>query len=187
VLNLANVAALPLAGGYALTEGGVADMELMLTLTALPKAHAKERFADGSQLWFVMRDREPAFSCWIFRRVAPMRAAANRRLELPPGVACLEDSVTRPEHRGHGIARAAWTQIAEGLAADGFHTLITKCEVDNAPAKAAVEKAGFRPAALMTLRHRGLRDHVTVNPAVPALDPAALEIEAELARRLSRG
>jgi L-amino acid N-acyltransferase YncA len=100
--------------------------------------------------------------CWIYNGRAPVAAARGGWLELPPGVACLEDSVTAASHRGRGIAPRAWDQIAVALRKRGVATMITKVEVDNAPSRRAVEKAGFVGVAVQRMARTGPRVRVDV-------------------------
>jgi GNAT superfamily N-acetyltransferase len=186
LLDLGHVEQLPLAAGYELRVADEADLEGYAALTTTATDEARERRANGAELWLVVRDREYAFACWIFPRETPVRAAADRVLELPSRVACLEDSFTGPSHRGHGIAGAAWTMIARELKSRGFEMLITKVEVENEPSRRAVEKAGFRGASVMHLRCRGWRERVSFDGQSATLNPAEEAVSAELERALAR-
>ncbi len=137
-------------------------------------------------MWVVMQGEEPAFSCWIYPREQPMEAAASGMLEFPPGVACLEDSYTHAEHRGHGLAGAAWTAIAQDLGSDGYKVLVTKVEVDNVPSRRAVEKSGFRTASVMHRSRRGPRVRVDFEQGGDELDLAEREAAEQLERSLTR-
>ncbi len=119
-----------------------------------------------------------AFSCWVFHGRAPVLAARGGWLALPPGVVCLEDSVTNPDYRGRGIAPAAWGGIAATLHARGLTSLITKVAVDNAPSRKACLKAGFVEVGTMRLTRVGPRYRVVVEDPSGATGPllaAALE------------
>ncbi len=159
VLDLHECRAMDMADGYSLRQiDRGPEVEPMLIDVDAEIADA--RLAAGNQFWAVEHDGEPAFNCFIFFGRTPVRAASGRSLLLPPGTACLEDSVTAADHRGHGIAGAAWCEIAAGLRESGIEVLITKVEVENVPSRKAVEKAGFLPAAVMHLRRRGPVEHV---------------------------
>ena len=123
---------------------------------------AEERLADGAVLWLVVESQRPAFACWIFPQRAPLLAAPGGWLELPPGVVCLEDSVTSEHYRGRGVAPAAWSGIADRLSGESATAMITKVEEDNAASRRAVEKAGFREIAMMSLLRIGSRSRVVV-------------------------
>ena len=136
-------------------------------------------------MWLVVQGEEPAFSCWIYPREHSLPAAASGTLELLPGVALLEDSYTHAAHRGHGIAGAAWTAIAQELARDGYKLLITKVSVENAPSRRACEKAGFRTAGVLHFRRLGPRERVHFEPGGDDLTPVERET-AEQLRALTR-
>jgi GNAT superfamily N-acetyltransferase len=105
----------------------------------------------------VLCEGEPAFACWTFLRRTPVSAMPGGWLELPDGIACLEDSVTSPDFRGRGIAPGAWTAAADALTERGKRSLITKVLDDNVASCRAVEKAGFRQVALLDLSRMGPR------------------------------
>jgi RimJ/RimL family protein N-acetyltransferase len=142
-----------------------------------PVAILRRGIAGGHELWMVADGDRPAFACWLQYRRAPLYAARGGSFELPADMVCLEDSVTSPNHRGRGIAPAAWGRLADIAAGTGFKTMITKVETDNVASRRAVEKAGFRAVATMRLDRRGARTRV----AVAALDSA---FGAELASRI---
>jgi Acetyltransferase (GNAT) family len=185
-LNLDRVQQLPLAPGYELRVATDADIDRITGLTGTPREEADDNRARGAESWVVVQDEEPAFVCWIFPETTPVRAAADRWLALPPGVVCLEHSFTGESHRGRGIAGAAWTKIAQGLKMRDFDVLITKVEVDNAPSRKAVQKAGFREACLMRLHRRGPRETVTLEMLPTDLTPPERAAASEVKRRLER-
>ncbi|MDX6582345.1 MAG: hypothetical protein QOI10_1529 [Solirubrobacterales bacterium] len=173
VLGLDRVKSRPLADGYELRRGGPDDLQALADARAGPPiGMAARRLDDGAQLWLATAAGAIAFACWIFEDFAPVLAARDGQLLLPAAIACLEDSFTIAAHRGRGIAAAAWTAIAAGLAGQGRQVLITKVEVENVPSRRAVEKAGFVGAGEMRLRRRGLRTVVTVTPCGAELTEA---------------
>jgi RimJ/RimL family protein N-acetyltransferase len=186
VLDLDRVEQLPLAEGYELRLAGDEEVDLIGALDTVSAEEARARHSAGVQLWLVLRGAAPAFSCWIYPRETPLRASSSRILELPPGVASLEDSFTDASHRGRGIAGAAWTAIALDLARHGDRVLITKVEVENVPSRRAVEKAGFRAASVMHLRRRGLREHVDFEWTAHELNAAEHETAEQIERSLRR-
>jgi RimJ/RimL family protein N-acetyltransferase len=107
-------------------------------------------------------------------------------LRLPPGVVTLEDSFTAANHRGKGLAGAAWTEIAKGLRATGVEAIITKVEVENIPSRKAVLKAGFREVSVMHLRRRGRHETVEIERLHTELTPVAQRTSDEIAKRLER-
>lgn len=152
----------PLEPGLRLLEAGLEHLPLLGELPTLPPSEAAKLREGGGRLFFVLDADEPLFSCWIHERRTPVLAAPGGWLTLPPGVACLEDSVTAAAARGRGIAPAAWSALAGLLQEEGVRALITKVGVENAPSRRAVEKAGFHEVALMRLRRVGSRATVTV-------------------------
>lgn len=186
LLSLDRVERLPLAEGYELRLAGDADVVLLGEMETVRIGEARKRRSEGIQLWLVLKGGAPGFSCWIYLREVPVRAAASRTFELPPGVAWLEDSFTDPSHRGRGIAGAAWTAIALELARQDCKVLITKVVPENAPVRKALAKAGFRNSGVMRLRHRGRRDRVTFEPGEQDLNAAEREMAEQLERTLAR-
>ena len=219
VLELNRVKLRELAEGYELVLAGEREVELVARLvkdalaeqfaraeasgtpSTTPQAmdapgftdeETRRRLDEGAQLWTVVKGDEAAFACWIFPSVTPVLQGRGGTLVLPEGAACLEDSVTSPNHRGRGIAPAAWTAIAQRLSEQGFEVLITKVNVENVPSRRAVEKAGFRGVNVMRYHRRGPVARVRFEP-LPAGEPAEGEptdreraVGAELARRLER-
>jgi len=139
---------------------------------------ARSRVAEGGAPWLILEDDRVAFACWILPHV-PTRAAPGGRLQLPDGLLCLEYSITQEDYRGRGLAPAAWCAIADALQVDGITALITKVGVDNVPSRRAVEKAGFREIATVSLRRRRLRLHA----GVAVSDPEASRFIVQAVRR----
>ena len=145
-----------------LRRGDEPDLPLLDELPTVSPVEARVRIRDGNDLWLVLEDGRPLFSCWIFRRLTPVIAAPGGQLQLQAGTVCLEDSVTAAPARGRGIGPAAWSAIADALADEGQRHIITKVAVDNAPSRRAVEKAGFDAVALMHFRRIGPRSRTRV-------------------------
>jgi RimJ/RimL family protein N-acetyltransferase len=123
---------------------------------------ARNRLAAGNDIWLVFDGDEPLFACYTFRHATPVMAAAHGQLALPPGAACLEDSIAAPAARGRGIAPGAWTLVGDELARAGYTALVTKVETANAPSRKAVEKVGFRPVAVMQHQRVAMRRRTAV-------------------------
>lgn len=158
----------PLAPELRLWRGTESDVPLLDMIETVWPAEARARLADGNDWWLVQEQGPPLFSCWIFRERTPVLGAPHGQLELPAGHVCLEDSFTSAAARGRGIAPAAWGAIADSLAAEGEHHMITKVAVTNAASRRAVEKAGFEAVALMHFTRRGPRRRISVE----LLDPS---------------
>jgi len=141
-----------LAKGLSLQPGGTADLHWLLELDTVSPADGLGRLLTGNELWLVLDGDQVLFSCWIFRERTPAIAAPGGELRLPPGMVCLEDSVTAPAARGRGIAPAAWVAIFDHLEAGGVEQVITKVETANLPSRRAVAKAGFAEVAVMHFR-----------------------------------
>ena len=137
----------------------------------------------GSLVWSVLAGDEKVFGCWTHERRTPLRALPDGLLDLPPGVACLEDSRTAPAFRGQGVAPAAWAALADRL--EGTATLVTKIRDDNAPSRRGVEKVGFAEVARMEVRQNG----PLVRLRCAAADPRAAFLAERLdgVRALVRG
>lgn len=141
------------------------ERELATQMPGGPTREEIDEFhAVGGELWVVLDEGRPAFTCWIFPRVTPAIAARGGWLELPPDTVCLENSATSPQYRGRGVAPGAWAGIADALADRGVASMITKVTVDNVPSRKAVTKAGFDEIALMRLVRVGGRTRVTMKP-----------------------
>jgi ribosomal protein S18 acetylase RimI-like enzyme len=144
-----------LPDGLELRRATDADLGSAERLPGAEPATAMRRgLSQGHELWVVCEGDRMAFVCWVHLSTAPVLAAPGGQLELPEGVACLEDSVTSPDYRGRGVAPGAWCGIADALAATGYTSMVTKVETDNVPSRRAVEKAGFREIATMRLARR---------------------------------
>lgn len=173
--------AFSLAEGYELRLAGrAADAAFLDRLPVISAHDAGRRLADGAELWVVEREGDLAFSAWIFPERTPVWAARGGVLELPAGVACLEDSATSSAHRRRGLAAAVWSAMAAAVADRGFLAMVTKVGVENVPSRRAVEKAGFRAAAFMHHRRRGVRSRVSIELAPGELT----EVERAAARAL---
>lgn len=170
----------PLPAGLVLVEGDQRQRGLATQMEGGPGRQQLDEFSGvGGQLWIVLDGRRAAFTCWTFPKLTPALAAPGGWLELPAGTVCLEDSATSPDHRGRGIAPAAWSGIADVLAGRGTASMITKVAVDNVPSRRAVTKAGFTEVAQMRLLRVGGRKLVRVKPL-------GTSMSAQLAERLDR-
>jgi ribosomal protein S18 acetylase RimI-like enzyme len=76
----------------------------------------------------------------------------------------LEDTTTSPDFRGQGLAPAMWLGIGGDLRRRGYGRMLTKVDVDNAPSRRAVEKAGFVEGAIVYLRRVGGRNRIKIEP-----------------------
>lgn len=168
-----------LPDGMELRRGGATDLPRLEGLVHYRRAEALARLALPARLHLVTEGDEVLFVCWVFPRATPLGVAPDGTLELPTGVACLEDSVAAPAARGRGIAPAAWALIADDLAAEGFAHLVTKVQSDNDGSRRAVRKAGFVEVAEALVSRTGPLWRARVQPLDAGLG-------AELARRLER-
>lgn len=140
--------------GVVLVRAERSQLHAVERLGQSPKA-ARRRQRQGNDVWLALEGEEPLFACYTFRKETPVAAAPTGLMPLPPGTACLEDSVTSPRARGRGVAPAAWSLIADRLDAEGFEAIITKISTSNAASLKAIEKAGFREVALMSYARTG--------------------------------
>ena len=149
--------------GYAFRRGDESCIGLLLGLDSISSYTARRRLAGGADLWLVIGPAgDAAFACWTFHDCTPVFAAKGGALKLAEGVSCLENSVTSPEHRGRGIAPAAWTLVADELARRGVEQLITTIDAENVASRKAIVKAGFRPFAVVHDERRFGRRRVRV-------------------------
>jgi L-amino acid N-acyltransferase YncA len=124
-------------------------LTLLGQLPTIGQFEARERLASGAQLWILREGGQALYACWIFHGRTPVLAASGGWLALPPGVVCIEDSVTSERYRGRGLAPATWRVMAEILFQQGVVTMITKVADENVPSRRAVETAGFCKVASM--------------------------------------
>jgi hypothetical protein len=132
-----------LDSGFDLLQAGEEHIPLLDELWAIDHAEVKRRLRSGGTLWLVLEGQRPAFSCWTFRGLTPIRAAQKGWLDLPSDTACLEESMTAAAYRGRSIAPAAWTLIADRLADLELGRLVTTIEEENTASRTAVSKVGF--------------------------------------------
>jgi GNAT superfamily N-acetyltransferase len=165
----------PLPEGVVCRRAQPDEVDLLAALDRDPEL-GRQYLAGGHDLWLALDDGSPAFGCWIFRGTAPLHA--GDWFDFAPDLVCLEDSVTSPDHRGRGIAPAAWSHIADELAAEGLRSMLTKVATSNLPSRRAVLKAGFQDVALMHFSTLGSRHRV-------AVDVLARGTGEELQRRLA--
>ena len=143
--------------GFVLRRGSVDDMDLLNQLpadqlvAALTPELVSERLSDGASLWIVEKEGKAAFCCWNFYGSAPVRGAEGGVVRLPDDAFVLEDSISSPDFRGQGVAPGAWTAIADANRDEGRRNMITKVTVENEPSRKAVEKAGFKDVARLSL------------------------------------
>ncbi len=179
-LTLADAPAPPPRDDLEVRRANPGELHLLNRIPATGVHRAVALLARGGSLWLAFRDGRPAFSCWTWREHAPVGAARRGWLELPDGVACLEDSVTAAAFRGQGVAPAAWAAVVDALRREGARTLITKVGEDNAPSRRAVQKAGFAEVATMRTDRTWPRCRVEVSGAAGATAEA---LAAGLRRR----
>jgi len=148
--------------GFVLRRAGADQLPLLEQLPTILVAEGAGRLATGNDLWLVLEEQRAAFACWTFRSSMPLLGAPGGELSLAPGTVFVEDSVTAPEYRGRRLGPAAWTLVADELAAEGVTTLLTRIAEDNVPTQKSVLKSGFRQVA--RVRHQRVlgRSRMTV-------------------------
>jgi ribosomal protein S18 acetylase RimI-like enzyme len=155
----------PLPDGMVLVQGTVGDIPAASELpTPVSPVVAARLLEQGAELWLIRQGERVASACWIFLDAAPAIAAPRGVFRLPAGTAMLEDTTTSPDFRGQGLAPAMWLGIGADLRRRGYRRLLTKVEVDNAPSRRAVEKAGFVEGAILHLRRVAARNQVRIEP-----------------------
>ena len=148
--------------GFEIVRGGVEELPLLKQMGSVGYIEGLRRLENGADFWLIRNARTAAFSCWIFHHRTPVLAAPGGWLHLPEGIVCREDSVTAPQYRGRGLSPASYPPIAASLAREGVKAIVAKIEETNLPSRRAVEKAGLRPVATMTLVRVGWMRHVEV-------------------------
>ena len=138
-----------------------------------------ERRAGRARAWVGKVEGAVGFVCWTFAERTPVLAARGGWLAMPPGVECLEDSLTAPEFRGRGLAPKVWAVVEDRRADDGVNSLITKVEVENVASCRAVARAGFRHVATMRFTRFGPFSRVRISAAPNGIGP---HLVAELER-----
>ena len=172
-------AALPLPEDLALRLAEDADLAQIAALPEATTVPVMRRLrAEGHDLWIVDGSDVVTFMCWIFRARAPVAAAKGRWIDLPDSVVCVEDSLTAPAFRGQGIAPGAWCALADRLRCEGVQAMVTKVERWNQPSHRAVDKAGFRETAEMTLDREWGRSRVTVTATGGGTGPLLVRLIA---------
>lgn len=155
---------LTLPDGFALRPATDRDLAEVGELREATSAPAMRRLrAAGHEPWIVDRGGRVAFICWTYRGRAPVPGVRGGWIELPAGLVCLEGSLTLPAFRGRGIAPGAWSAVADGLAGEDVHALVTRVEERNRASRAALGRTGFREVAAMTLDRNWGRSRVAVS------------------------
>ena len=156
-LDLATPPALrPLPDGYRIIRGTEEDADRISQLDTIGPLAARQRMKEQADFWLVADEQDrSAFACWTFRGQAPVFAAAGGTMQIADDVAVLEDSVTSADHRGRGIAPAAWTAVAGELSQAGVRWMVTKIARENVASRRAIVKAGFNAYAMVEHVRRG--------------------------------
>ena len=158
----------PLPEGFELRRAGPQDLPLLAEVPASPwvtpmtKELVTSRLADGATLWLVLQREELAYFCWSFRGVGPLYGAHGGRLTLPLDVVWPDDQLTSPAFRGQGIAPATLSAIGDAAAQEGARALVGRVHVPNGASRRMMERAGWRPMALMQVVERDWRKRVRV-------------------------
>ena len=142
-------AQLQLRPGLELVSAAGAGLSLLEQLPMGGRYGTATRLEMGAGPWIVREGDRAVFGCWVFPDRAPVAAARGGTIPLPSGTACIDDVVTIPEYRGHGIAPAALATLASRLRNQGTDALASKVEETNAASRRAFEKAEFRPVTRM--------------------------------------
>jgi hypothetical protein len=145
---------LPLPEGAELRRATVDDLALAADAGRDP-ALVQRYIEAGHELWMLVHDGRAAFSAWIFHGTAPAIAARGGWLELPPGVVCMEDSLTHPDYRGRGFAPGAALGMFRAVRDSGIDHVVTKIELSNDSSRRAAAKAGFYEVATMRFTRIG--------------------------------
>jgi RimJ/RimL family protein N-acetyltransferase len=186
-LDLDRIRPLSLRAGYELRRASEPEQATgwLREVPAIRPDHGPRRLAEGVQLWFVLRDGEPAFTCSAFVDRYPLDEVPGGWYRLPARVASVDDALTNRKFRGLAVAPAAFLEIARDLREGGFEVLITKIEPENAASRRTMEKIGFREVGTMRRRRRGWRSRVEFDRHEAELTAAERAAVDDLARALS--
>lgn len=158
----------PLQDGLELRRAGPQDLPLLAEVPASPwvtpmtEELVARRLAAGATLWLVLQGDELAYFCWSFRGQGPLYGARRDRLTLPPDVVWPDDQLTLPAFRGRRIAPATLSAIGDDAARSGARALVGRVHVPNTPSRRMMERAGWRPIALMQVVERDWRRRIRV-------------------------
>lgn len=165
--------------GYRIRQGTESDAAELEQLGLLRLPAAREYLAEGAQLWVATHGDELVYMVWFHRDWVPAIAAAGGRLQLPPGVACLENAFALPAHRHLGVGRCVIKRAVLSHANAGFEHVVAKVAEDNIASRKSVAKLDGREAARMHFRRIGFARRVRVESLGNA------DLAAALAERLS--
>lgn len=153
-----------LPSALSLVRAGADELPLIDDLPTVSFYEARRRMDAGHDLWLVLKDQRPVFACWVFHGSVTTPVVKKGWIPLPDEIVCFEDSISAPIYRGRGIPLAAWPAIADHLERTPAQRIITKTEKDDATARRAFEKAGFREIATVWFRLSGFRQRAVVVP-----------------------
>jgi len=144
-----------LPDGLRLVEGDASDLHQLPAIPATGVIMGRGWLERGARLFLVLdAEDRAAFAGWVFHDEVSVSVAPRGWLALPDGVGCLDECYIAPHLRGRGIAPAAFSLIADRLAAEGDSMLLAVTGAEGRAPWRALEKAGLGPVAdLYTRRH----------------------------------
>jgi ribosomal protein S18 acetylase RimI-like enzyme len=151
--------------GLELRQAAEEELRLLEEFDTVSPAEGLLRHRMGATLWLLMDGDRPALACWVFAGHLPLPTVPAGWLELPDGVAALEDIAIGGSYRGRGLAPRVLARIADHYAARGVESLVVGVQENDAPALHFVEKAGFEHVGLMRTRRVGPYHRVYLDPS----------------------
>jgi hypothetical protein len=146
-----------------LVRGGPQALQLLEQLPDVRQRMIRRRLTEGAELWMAHEGGRPVLACWAFRTRTPALAARGGWIDLPPATIGLDVAAMAHEGRDRALSAAAWSALAEALAAERAEALVIKVEETNLPCRRAIETVGFRAVASMQLSRIGGRARVALH------------------------
>jgi len=142
--------------GFTLSRATADDLPLLEQMGA-HFDRARDFLAAGHQLWLVRKGDQVVFSAWTFTGAAPTDAPRTGWMLLPEGTVNQEDSNTRADFRGRGIASVASQAIHAELLRSGTATrLVTAILDSNTASRRSAAKSAWREFAVVDVKKFGL-------------------------------
>ena len=133
------------------TTGPLAPEDVADYLAFRPELDAddvRRRVRDGHQCFAARHEGKIVHANWVITGRAHVEFL-GRDLELPPDAIYAGESYTASSFRGHNIAAVRSAHMMRHYYAAGYRRSISVVFPESRPACRAVEKAGYRPVAIM--------------------------------------
>jgi hypothetical protein len=138
-----------------LVRGGPLAVQLLEQMPGVRQRMVHRRLAEGAELWVAHEAGRALLSCWSFRTRTPALTARRAWIDLPPATVGLDVAAVMHDRRATALAAAAWSALADALAAERVDALVIRVAETNLPCRRAIETVGFRVIASMRLSRIG--------------------------------